>query len=215
MTFSILGISGSPVKKGNVEMYLDTMLNYASEMGYEPDTLHLSTLSVSDCLHCNYCMKKQTETKYCSLKDDGQKLFEKVEKADILIFASPVYFMRTSARMAAFIDRLRVFIFGNVAGGRLKNKIGVSAAVSWVRNGGIETTHLCHINAFLTLEMIPVSVHHTVSPLGASGMGSENGTGRMLPDVRHGVMEDAAGLAAGRAFIDRAVEMASLIHPKL
>ena len=35
------------------------------------------------------------------------------ETADILVLASPVYFMRTSARMAAMIDRFRVFVFGN------------------------------------------------------------------------------------------------------
>jgi hypothetical protein len=41
----------------------------------------------------------------------------------------------------------------------------VSLAVSWLRQGGLELTHLSHITAFLTLEMIPASVHQGISPL--------------------------------------------------
>ena len=94
MSFRIIGISGSPVKNGNVEIYLDTMLEAAVKKGHECEALHLSTLSVSDCLHCNFCTSKQKAGKYCAHKDDGQIVYEKVEKADIVVFASPVYFMQ-------------------------------------------------------------------------------------------------------------------------
>ena len=93
------------------------------------------------------------------------------------MLATPVYFMRASARMAALVDRLRVFVFGNLTAGRLRNKIGVSMAVSWLRHGGVELTHLNNITTFLTLEMIPVSVHKGVSPLGASALASTAGSG--------------------------------------
>ena len=65
------------------------------------------------------------------------------------MLAGPVYFMRSSARMAALLDRFRVFVFGNLAGGKMKNKIGVSMAVSWLRQGGLELAHLSHITIFL------------------------------------------------------------------
>jgi multimeric flavodoxin WrbA len=145
------------------------LLNHAIEnlpaKNVECDIVHLSGLKVKDCVHCNFCLTKQVAGKYCSMKDDAQVIFEKAETADILVLASPVYFMRPSARMAALIDRFRVFVFGNLTAGRMKNKIGVSMAAAWLRHGGIETTHLMHTLAFLSLEMIPASVHQGVSPL--------------------------------------------------
>jgi multimeric flavodoxin WrbA len=113
---------------------------------------------------------------------------------------------------AAFIDRLRVFVFGNIAAGRLRNKIGVSAAVSWLRHGGMETTHLSHLLAFLTLEMIPATIHAGISPLGASAVTSRHGSGRFNPAVRAGALEDLPGVDSAKALLGRALELADLIH---
>lgn len=211
METRILAVSGSPVKKGNVDAYMKHMQAEAEKAGAQFETVRLSELEIGDCVHCNFCLRKQAAGKYCSLKDDAQPLFEKLEAADIILLSSPVYFMRTSGMMASFIDRMRVFVFGNIAGGRLKNKIGLSAAVAWARHGGLETTHLSHIYAFLTLEMIPVSVHHCVSPLGASGVASRNGMGLFDREVRLGVEQDPAGLHAASAMIGRALELARIM----
>lgn len=120
--------------------------------------------------------------------------------------------MRTSGMMATFIDRLRVFIFGNVAGGRLRNKIGISAAVSWLRHGGIETTHLSHILAFITLDMIPATVHSSISPMGASSVSSSHGEGEFDPSVFIGTAGDKAGRESAKALVDRAVELLDLMR---
>lgn len=211
MRFRVLGISGSPVRKGNVETFLQKMMESVPGCDICAETLHLSELRISDCVHCNFCVSGQKKGKYCSLRDDAQEVFEKIESADIVILSSPVYFMRTSARMAALIDRLRVFVFGNLAQGRLRNKIGVSSVVAWQRNGGIETTHLSHLYAFMTLEMIPVSVHKGVSPLGASALASREGIGDFDPSVRLGATEDEAGLYSARVIMERAIELAGLL----
>lgn len=211
MTYKILGISGSPVKQGNVETLLNRALDGLPGREIERETVHLSKLKIRDCIHCNFCLTGQTPGHYCSLKDDAQAVFEKAEAADIIVLASPVYFMRSSARMAALIDRFRVFVFGNLAGGRMKNKIGVSLAVSWLRQGGLELTHLSHITAFLTLEMIPASVHQGISPLGASAYASQGGSGDFDPAVRLGIENDAAGLQSARLIMRRALELARLM----
>ena len=213
METKILGVSGSPVKNGNVETFLARMLDsVAKKPGVSVEAAHLSRLNVQDCVHCNFCVRKQTPDKLCSLDDDGPELFQKVRDADILVLATPVYFLRTSARMAAFIDRLRVFVFGNEAGGQLKNKVGVSAAVAWGRNAGFETTHLSHLYAFLTLEMIPVSVHHSVSPLGAAAVASPQGSGVFDKNVRLGVENDPMGLHSASAMMNRALELSTIIR---
>ena len=157
------------------------------------------------------CLRKQEPGRYCSIRDDAQALFEKAERADILLLASPVYFMRTSGRMASFLDRMRVFVFGNLARGRMRDKVGVSAAVAWARHGGFETAHLSHLYAFLTLEMIPASAHDSISPLGASAVASESGAGSFDPDVRLGAERDLAGIESGLAIVARAMELAAVM----
>jgi multimeric flavodoxin WrbA len=211
VTYKILGISGSPVKKGNVETFLQQTLASLPHKNLQYETVNLSGLKVVDCLHCNYCLTRQTEEKYCSLKDDAQAIFEQAQAADIIVLASPVYFMRSSALLATLIDRFRVFVFGNLTAGRLKNKIGVSMAVSWLRQGGLETTHLNHLTTFLTLEMIPASVHNSISPLGASAYASIQGSGEFDTAVALGAANDEAGMKSARLIMRRALELAKLI----
>lgn len=213
MAYKILGISGSPVKEGNVETFLNRAMEGLPAGDIEHDMVRLSGLKIQDCIHCNFCLTKQKEGKYCALKDDAQSVFEKAERADIIVLASPVYFMRSSARMAAMIDRFRVFVFGNLTAGRMKNKIGVSMAVSWLRQGGIELTHLSHVTTFLTLEMIPASVHKGVSPLGASAYASLGGSGDFDPNAVPGIEKDEAGLLSARLIMRRALELARRMAP--
>ncbi|HOJ15548.1 MAG TPA: flavodoxin family protein, partial [Deltaproteobacteria bacterium] len=176
------------------------------------EILNLSELEIRECTHCNFCLTGQEEGRYCSILDDAQAVFEKVERADIVILASPVYFMRTSAMMAAFIDRLRVFVFGNLARSRLRNKVGVSAAVSWMRNGGLETTHLTHLYAFMTLEMIPVGLHGGTCPLGASGVSGTRGALGREGGRAQGVELDEAGLESAARVMARAIELARMVR---
>ena len=212
MAYKIMGISGSPVTDGNLDTFLASIMEMAVEKGMEAETVSLSKIEIKNCIHCNFCLVKQKQGKYCSLEDDAQPIFEKMEDADIIVLASPVYFMRTSGMMATFIDRLRVFIFGNIAGGKLRNKIGISAGVSWLRHGGIETTHLSHLYAFMTLDMIPATIHSSISPMGASAVARRHGEGKFDPAVRIGILEDQAGLNSGKALLSRALELVELIH---
>ena len=212
MEYNILGISGSPVKNGNVETFMQYMLDaVAKKPGVSTEALHLSQLDVSDCIHCNFCVRKQEPGKYCSVEDDAQMIFEKLEAADIVVLATPVYFMRMSGRMASLIDRLRVFVFGNLKRGAMKNKVGVSAAVAWGRHGGFETAHLGHISTFLTLEMVPTSVHHCISPLGAAAVASPQGSGFFDKKIRLGVNEDQMGLHSASSHMNRALELSALL----
>ena len=211
MKYKILGISGSPVKKGNVESLLNRAIESLPAKKIEYEIVNLSGMKVRDCIHCNFCLTKQISGKYCSLKDDAQSIFEKAETADIIVLASPVYFMRSSALTAALMDRFRVFVFGNLTAGRMKNKIGVSMAAAWLRNGGVETTHLTHILAFLTLEMIPASTHQGISPLGASVLTSISGSGNFEPAACLGMENDEQGFLSARFILRRAMELAKLI----
>lgn len=212
MAYKIIGISASPIRSGNTDTFLSGILAEAGEKGLDTEIVHLADLSIKNCIHCNFCLNKQKEGKYCSISDEAQLIYDKLEQADIVVLASPVYFMRMSGLMATFLDRLRVFIFGNIAGGKLRNKIGLSAGVSWLRNGGVETTHLSHLYAFITLDMIPATTHSSISPLGASAVSSKYGEGVFDPTVRVGINEDEAGIKSGGHVLARAIELVELIH---
>jgi multimeric flavodoxin WrbA len=211
MELKILGISGSPVRGGNVDTFLAKALESVDRPETVIETAFLSESKVQDCIQCNFCWRKQEEHRYCILDDDAQALFEKAETADVIVLATPVYIMRTSARMAAFLDRMRLFLFGNLTAGRLRNKVGVSLAVSWSRNAGLETAHLSHLFAFGIFEMIPAAVHDSVSPMGGSAVSSEHGMGVFDRNIRLGVLRDEGGLASGRKIMERAVELAEIV----
>ena len=208
----ILSISSSPIKNGNTETLLDHMTKVARDIGCDTKSVKLSGMNIKECIHCNSCIGKQKEHQYCVLDDDAQPIFEIAESSDILLFASPVYHMRTNARMAALLDRMRVFIFGNISGGKLKNKVGVSAAVAWKRHGGFETTHLSHMYAFFNFDMLPVGCHNSISPLGASVVSSMHGEGIFKKDVKLGILEDKAGLKSAKMIIKRAVEVSKSLE---
>lgn len=208
----ILGISSSPIKNGNTETLLDHMMAAANGLGCDIKSVKLSGIDIKECIHCNACIGKQKEHQYCMLEDDAQPVFELAEKSDILLFASPVYHMRTNARMAALLDRMRVFIFGNISGGKLKNKVGISSAVAWKRHGGFETTHLSHMYAFFNFDMLPVGCHQSISPLGASVVSSRQGEGIFNKEVKRGILEDKAGLKSAEMIIKRAVQVSNALN---
>ena len=203
-----LAICSSPVKNGNNAYLTPHMLETAEQLGCDIQAFNLSEIKIEECLHCNACIGKQKPGKYCVIDDDAQEIFEAAEKSDIILLSSPVYHMRMNARMAALTDRMRIFIFGNLSGGKMKNKIGISAAAAWKRHGGFETTHLSHMFVFYNLDMLPVGCHHSISPLGASAVSSRNGEGLFEREVRCGVMEDKAGLESGEMLVKRAIEVA-------
>ena len=101
-------------------------------------------------------------------------------------------------------------MWGNLTKRRLRDKIGVSAALSCVRHGGVETIHLSHIITFLALEMVPVSSHYSASLLGAGAPSSPRGSGVWDPG-RVGIEPDEVGLYTIKPSMKRALDLAFII----
>ena len=213
MEIKILGICGSPIKGGNTEAFLRQSLKAAEATGdVSTELITLAGREIKDCRHCNWCVNKQKEGKFCAQQDDMDGIYPHILGADALLLASPVYIGRLSGYMACFTDRLRAFAFGNTYGQRLGNKVGGALAVGWGRNYGIETTLLSIISALLMMGMIPVGPPHGLgSPLGAAGLASEGGTGKFDPGDKLGVLRDEYGLNGARALGKRVAEITRLI----
>lgn len=200
-----------PLREGNTEVFLREALKTAEEAKASQELITLSDKEIRDCLHCNWCLRKQEEGKFCIQQDAMTEIYPKLLKADVILLATPVYFFRISGYMACFLDRLRVFDKGNYYGGRLRNKIGGALAVGWFRHAGIEIALLNMLTAFLALGMIPAIPLGSGMMIGAAGLSSEGGTGRFDPKDRLGLLKDEYGLASARRLVQQAIEMSQLI----
>jgi len=202
----ILGIAGSPVKRGNTETLLQEALGVtASDPEVQTRVLTLSSLQITGCQHCNWCIKNQTPDKFCVISDGMDEVYPAVTHADVIILATPVHIGRMSGLMANMIDRMRVFVYGNLHRGRLKDKIGGALVVGFLRHGGLEIT-LSNLNAtFALFNMISVG-------RGGLALTSLDGKGKTTKGVRHMVMEDALGLFTARESVQRAVEIAKIVQ---
>jgi multimeric flavodoxin WrbA len=212
MTIKMLGVCGSPVSGGNTEVFLAKALEAAaSNPDVTTNLIALADKDVSDCRHCNWCLTKQVEGRFCVQEDQMSSLYPDVLEADAIVFASPVYIGRLSGYLAAFMDRLRVFIHGNLYRGRLVDRVGGAMAVSWYRHVGLETTLQSIVVGILGYQMVPVGT--MACPWGAPAVASQGGTGRFDKNRRHGVLDDQYGLKAADDLAARMVVLARKLKP--
>ncbi|HYB21516.1 MAG TPA: flavodoxin family protein [Thermodesulfobacteriota bacterium] len=202
----VLGISGSPVKEGNTEVFLHEALDpLAGDPEVRLSILNLSRLEIAGCAHCNWCLKSQTSDQFCAISDGMDGIYPAIACADVVILATPVHIMRISGLMATMIDRLRVFVYGNVHRGKLKDKVGGALIVAFLRHGGLESTLNILNNTFALFRMIPVGQ-------GGLALTSLHGQGKINKGVRHMVLEDAFGLYSAKEMVQRAVEIARIMQ---
>ncbi|MCD8214304.1 MAG: flavodoxin family protein [Clostridiales bacterium] len=95
-------INGSPRAKGNSDLLCDEFILGAKESGHQTEKISLREYSVNPCKACYACFK----TGKCIQKDDMAEILDKVKNADVLLLASPTYFLTMSGQMKIFIDRL-------------------------------------------------------------------------------------------------------------
>lgn len=98
----VLVINGSPRAKGNSDLLCDEFIRGAEETGHQVEKISLREKEISLCKACYACFR----TGRCVQKDDMAEILEKAEKADVLLLASPTYFLTMSGQMKVMIDRL-------------------------------------------------------------------------------------------------------------
>ena len=118
----VLGVVGSPRRKGNTDILVSNILDGASDAGAETEVLFLSDLNIRECDGCHACWKGNP----CSKHDDMNAVFELIESSDALVFGTPVYWYGPTALMKGFIDR---FVYFNCPENREKIR-GKSAVLA-------------------------------------------------------------------------------------
>lgn len=99
----IVVLVGSVRKGGNTELLAQSFVNGAVKNN-DVEVVSVADYHVNPCIGCNSCFKR--EGNKCFQEDDMTKIYEKLESADMLVIASPVYFYGISAQLKAVIDRL-------------------------------------------------------------------------------------------------------------
>ncbi len=159
MVAKILGIVGSPRKKGATAVMIDAALASAKEAGAEVERLDLIDYNVKFCTGCDACLKSPNECPQ-SKDDDYLKIEQKVLGANAIILAAPSYFQGVPALTKNFIDRSRPM---KMAKHKLQDKIFSSISASGLRQSGGERV-VDQLNAFaITQGMLVVgNVGHPV-----------------------------------------------------
>lgn len=97
----IVVLNGSPRKGGNTEIMVKAFAEASSQN--EVIILNVASMNIRGCLGCQYCYAHQGK---CVQKDDMTEVFDALKDADMVVFASPIYWFDISAQLKAVIDRL-------------------------------------------------------------------------------------------------------------
>lgn len=103
---NIVVLSGSPRKGANTDTMVDAFAETAREGGHTIEVIRVADKKIAGCLGCQYCFAHEGA---CVRKDDMADVLEALKRADMVVFASPIYWFDITAQEKAAIDRLYAF----------------------------------------------------------------------------------------------------------
>lgn len=159
----VLGIECSARADGLTARMTKAALAGAAEAGAEIECVGLADLTIEHCRMCDpagwdLCRKEGR----CVIDDDLAGVIEKMQAADVLVFATPVYFGDLSESAKAFTDRLRRTATGHDPRGYLNNLPTVCIAAAGGSGGGTATCmtaleKVLSLPGCYILDLIPVA----------------------------------------------------------
>lgn len=103
MRKSVLVISTSLRGDSNSALLAEEFTRGAQEMGHSVEKLSLAGQDIQFCKGCLACQSKQDG--HCVMRDDADAIVQKMAQADVLVFATPIYFYEMSGQMKTLLDR--------------------------------------------------------------------------------------------------------------
>ena len=146
----VLLINGSPKgssthSSGNTALALQEMAAVFAREGVETETIHVGNLDIRGCIACGSCYKNGK----CVFDDLVNEVAPKLEAADGVVVASPVYYAGANATVMAFMQRL----FYST---RFDKTMKVGASVAVARRGGCSATY-DELNKFFGISGMPIA----------------------------------------------------------
>jgi len=96
-----LGIIGSPRIGGNTDTLVNAILSSIQNNGVSIETVYLDEMNISHCKACNHCQMDGE----CIHHDDMQDIVTLMERSDVWVLGTPIYWWGTTAQMKTFVDR--------------------------------------------------------------------------------------------------------------
>ena len=97
----ILLLQGSPNKKGSTNILAEHFSKGAKEAGHAVIRFDLTDMNIAPCTGCVACGYEGP----CVQQDDNQVIREAILSADMIVFATPLYYYGMSAQMKIVVDR--------------------------------------------------------------------------------------------------------------
>jgi multimeric flavodoxin WrbA len=101
----LLGLSCSPRRRGNTDLLLGELLKGAQDQGADTEKFDVCRLRIAACRGCGRC---ETAGE-CRIRDGMQGMYLRIEDADAIALASPIYFYNVTGQCKVLIDRCQVF----------------------------------------------------------------------------------------------------------
>lgn len=101
MSKKVLIISTSLRKGSNSEALAREFAKGAERAGNTVEMVSLADKTIGFCTGCLACQK----TKRCIIRDDADLIVQKMLTAEVITFATPVYFYEMSGQMKTLLDR--------------------------------------------------------------------------------------------------------------
>ncbi|UCE10300.1 MAG: flavodoxin family protein [Candidatus Thorarchaeota archaeon] len=98
---SVIGIVGSPRVRGNTDLLVEEILAGAAEAGAETEKIILIDHSIAACKACNACRT----TGSCAHDDDMSSILDRMDKSNVWVLGTPIYWWGPTAQFKTFIDR--------------------------------------------------------------------------------------------------------------
>lgn len=119
----IVVLMGSPNANGSTRLITNSFEKGAKESGHEVFCYDVAKMNINSCQGCIACGYNGP----CVQKDDMEKLRKEILSADMLVFATPLYYYGFSAQLKTVIDRFCA-INGDVQRKKMKSAL---LAVAW------------------------------------------------------------------------------------
>lgn len=101
----IVILQGSPNKNGSTSILVEEFSRGAKASGHMVQRLDLTDMNIKPCTGCVACGYEGP----CVQKDDNQKIKKAVLEADMIVFATPLYYYGMSVQLKTVIDRFCSF----------------------------------------------------------------------------------------------------------
>jgi len=98
----VLILKGSPRERGNSASLANQAAVGAREAGAEVESVYLHGMDIRACDGCDLCKEEGVA---CVIEDDMQSLYPKLQEANAILLASPIYWFMYSAQLKLCIDR--------------------------------------------------------------------------------------------------------------